>query len=105
MLQAMTWASPPLSRMPSATASQASALRLEITTLAPRLASNSAEARPMPRLEPVTMATWPVRSNGVAFIVSSFVRHPSFRDGPKDQTADAQLRIGESRDSGFDASH
>src|SRR5258708_40223090 len=29
----------------------------------------------------------------------------SFRDGPKDQTADAQLRIGESRDSGFDASH
>src|ERR1700730_8466033 len=29
----------------------------------------------------------------------------SFRDGPKDQTKDAQLRIGESRDSGFDASH
>jgi len=26
-------------------------------------------------------------------------------DGPKDQTSDAQLRIGESRDSGFDASH
>jgi hypothetical protein len=25
----------------------------------------------------------------------------SFRDGPKDQTSDAQLRIGESRDSGF----
>jgi hypothetical protein len=24
-------------------------------------------------------------------------------DGPKDQTSDAQLRIGESRDSGFDA--
>jgi hypothetical protein len=24
----------------------------------------------------------------------------SFRDGPKDQTSDAQLRIGESRDSG-----
>src|SRR6266702_7428571 len=24
---------------------------------------------------------------------------PSFRDGPKDQTSDAQLRIGESRDS------
>src|SRR5260370_28151343 len=30
---------------------------------------------------------------------------PSFRDGPKDQTSDAQLRIGESRDSGFEASH
>jgi hypothetical protein len=25
----------------------------------------------------------------------------SFRDGPKDQTSDAQLRIEESRDSGF----
>jgi hypothetical protein len=32
------------------------------------------------------------------------VMGPSFRDGPKDQTSDAQLRIGESRDSGFDAS-
>src|SRR5262245_2279709 len=30
---------------------------------------------------------------------------PSFRDGPKDRTTDAQVRIGESRDSGFDASH
>ena len=30
--------------------------------------------------------------------------HPSsFRDGPKDQTSDVQLHIGESRDSGFDA--
>src|SRR5882762_9333448 len=29
----------------------------------------------------------------------------SFRDGPKDQTSDVQLHIGESRDSGFDASH
>src|SRR2546425_267749 len=27
------------------------------------------------------------------------------RDGPKDQTSGAQLRTGESRDSGFDASH
>ena len=25
----------------------------------------------------------------------------SFRDGPKDQTSDVQLHIGESRDSGF----
>src|SRR3954463_3906627 len=30
---------------------------------------------------------------------------PSFRDGAQHQTSDAQLRIGESRDSGFDASH
>src|SRR5216684_5784446 len=29
----------------------------------------------------------------------------SFRDGPKDQTSDVRLHIGESRDSGFDASH
>jgi hypothetical protein len=29
----------------------------------------------------------------------------SFRDGAKHQTSDAQLRIGESRYSGFDASH
>jgi hypothetical protein len=28
--------------------------------------------------------------------------NPSFRDGPKDQTPDVQLHIGESRDSGFD---
>jgi hypothetical protein len=40
------------------------------------------------------------------------IQSPSFRDGPKDQTSDAQLRIGESRDSQmcnctsqFDASH
>src|SRR6185437_474174 len=37
--------------------------------LAPSLASSSAEERPMPRLEPVTTATVPVRSNGVFFIV------------------------------------
>jgi hypothetical protein len=30
---------------------------------------------------------------------------PSFRDGPEDQISDAQLRIGEPRDSGFDVSH
>jgi len=29
----------------------------------------------------------------------------SFRDGPKDQTSDVQVHIGESRDSGFDALH
>src|SRR5271169_1951792 len=73
MLQAMTWASPPSFLMWSATSSQASALRLEITTLAPSLASSSAEARPMPRLEPVMTATLPVRSNGVDFIVAPLV--------------------------------
>jgi hypothetical protein len=29
----------------------------------------------------------------------------SFRGGPQDRTSDAQLRIGESRGSGFDVSH
>src|SRR5229473_1720828 len=67
ILQAMTWASPPALLIPSATSLQASALRLEITTLAPSLASSSAEERPMPRLEPVMTATLPVRSNGVFF--------------------------------------
>ena len=69
MLQGMTWASPPAFLMPSATSWQASALRLEITTFAPSFASSSAEERPMPRLEPVMTATFPVRSNGVFFIV------------------------------------
>src|SRR6476646_4959268 len=69
MLQGMTWASPPAFLMPSATSWQASALRLETTTFAPSLASRSAEERPMPRLEPVMTATFPVRSNGVFFIV------------------------------------
>src|SRR6185437_1028845 len=71
MLQAITCASPPALRMPLATSSQASALREEITTLAPSFASSSAEERPMPRLEPVTTATCPVRSKGVDFMVWS----------------------------------
>ena len=60
----MTIASPPAFLMPAATASQASALRLEMTTLAPSEAMISAAARPMPLLEPVMTATWPERSKG-----------------------------------------
>src|SRR5271163_3749577 len=85
MLQAMTWASPPALRMPCATSSQASALREEITTLAPSFASNSADERPMPRLEPVMTATWPVRSKGVDFMVFPLcillIRHGRARPG------------------------
>src|SRR3954453_12181336 len=94
MLQGMTWASPPALRMPSAAASQASALRLEITTLAPSFASSSAEERPMPRLGPVMTATLPVRSNGVDGMVA-----PSVIPG----RAFAQTRNPEvmARDSGF----
>ena len=47
----------------AATSSQASCLRLEMTTLAPCSASASAIALPIPRDEPVTIATFPVRSN------------------------------------------
>src|SRR6202171_651058 len=80
MLQGMTWASPPVLLMPAATSSQASSLRLEITPLAPSFASNSAEDRPMPRLEPVMTATLPVRSNGVPFtaLLPSCFNRPVF---------------------------
>src|SRR3954451_3218081 len=74
MLQGITWASPAALRMPAATSSQASALRLEITTFAPSFARSSAEERPMPRLEPVMTATLPVRSNGVDGTDASFLR-------------------------------
>ena len=57
MLQGMTIASPPAFLMPAATASHASALRLETTTLAPSEAMISAAERPMPLLEPVMTAT------------------------------------------------
>src|SRR6266849_7646749 len=60
----MTDASPPCRRMSRATTSQASALRLDITTLAPSRAIASALARPMPRIEPVTIATLPSRPKG-----------------------------------------
>src|SRR3954462_7532450 len=83
MLQGMTWAAPPDLRMPAATSSQASALRGERTPLAPSFARSSAEARPMPRLEPVMTATLPVRSKGVDFMVVSdicFVTARSSRD-------------------------
>ena len=47
----------------AATASHASALRLEITTFAPRLAISSAMDLPMPLVEPVISATFPLRLN------------------------------------------
>src|ERR1700704_2331501 len=104
MLQGMTWASPPASLIPSAASLQASALRDEITTLAPSFANSSAEERPMPRLEPVMMATFPVRSNGVFFIVVdslNLARHSGMRRKAQTRNpevvgarfSDAQLRI------------
>src|SRR6202000_911801 len=41
MCTGMTWASPPVARIPEATSSHGSALRLEITPLAPSFASSS----------------------------------------------------------------
>src|SRR2546423_14461536 len=64
MLHGMTVASPPFFLMPAATSSHASALRLDTTTLAPSAAQCSAIERPMPRLEPVTMATLFSSPNG-----------------------------------------
>src|SRR5437868_1982057 len=64
MLQGMTVASPPFFLMPAATSSHASALRLDTTTFAPSAAQCSAIERPMPRLEPVTMATLFSSPNG-----------------------------------------
>ena len=70
MLHGMTVASPPFCLMPAATSSQASALRLDTTTLAPSSAQCSAIERPMPRLEPVMMATLLSRLNGEAMACS-----------------------------------
>ena len=64
MLHGMTVASPPFCLMPAATSSQASALRLDTTTLAPSTAQCSAIERPMPRLEPVMIATLLSSPNG-----------------------------------------
>src|SRR6185436_4191187 len=57
------------SLMPAATWLQASALRLDTTTRAPCSASRSAIALPMPFVEPVTSATFPVRSKRVIAIL------------------------------------
>ena len=50
---------------------------------------------------------WHDDTMGIAALHPSYELHPAspFRGGPKDGTSDVQLHIGESRDSGFDASH
>src|SRR5258705_9898302 len=63
MLHAIGVASPPSLLIACATSVHLSALRLEITTCAPARAIASAIARPMPLVEPVITATFPVRSN------------------------------------------
>ena len=44
------------------------------------------------------------RTRSGMICMNPFVTDSSFRDGPKDQTSDVQLHIGESRDSGFASS-
>src|SRR5450756_1072840 len=63
MLQGNEIASKPLPVNSRVTSSQGSALRLEITTLAPAFAISSAMDLPMPLVEPVISATLPFRSN------------------------------------------
>src|SRR6185369_7293357 len=55
--------------MAVATWLQASALRLDMTTLAPCSARRSTIALPMPFVEPVTSATFPVRSKRLIAIL------------------------------------
>src|SRR5471032_306216 len=76
MLQGCAMTVRPCCASSARVASQASDLRLEITTLAPALPSSSAIDLPMPRVEPVTTATWPVRSNseGTAMAVLLWAR-------------------------------
>src|SRR5687767_7387868 len=54
---------PCLAFIASTTCSHESRLRLDITTLAPASAYASAIARPIPRDDPVMIATFPLRSN------------------------------------------
>src|SRR3954470_6268550 len=66
--QCATWpaqavARPPDARIPAATRSHASPLRLTTTTCAPAPAKAPAIASPRPRVPPVTTATRPLRSN------------------------------------------
>src|ERR1700722_17292693 len=63
--------------MAAAVSAQASALRDEMMTVAPCSASRSAMARPMPREEPVTIATRPVKSNRLVKISSDGQRAAS----------------------------
>ena len=63
ILQGSEIASKPFAVSSRVTSWQASALRLEITTLAPAFAISSAMDLPMPLVEPVITATLPVRSN------------------------------------------
>jgi hypothetical protein len=63
--------------MAAAVSAQASALRDEMMTVAPCSANRSAIARPMPREEPVMIATRPVRSNRLVKVSSRWTARRS----------------------------
>src|SRR5947208_15380976 len=73
MRQVIAAASPPLARIAAATSSHGASLREEMTTRAPESAKPSAIARPMPRDEPVTIATLPERSKRFIAFPQKFV--------------------------------
>ena len=54
---------------------------VEIVEAAPAVANPSATARPMPRLPPVTTATFPVRSNSCAGVSTGAMVPPSGGSG------------------------
>src|SRR6516162_2131211 len=64
-------ASPPLTRIAAATSSQGAELRAEMTTRPPASANASAIAWPIPRLDPVMIATFPDRSNNLITFLPS----------------------------------
>jgi hypothetical protein len=66
----------------AATSSQTGAFRDEITTFAPCSASLKAIALPIPREEPVTIATFPARSNNVTAFLQN-VQGAAETDQPK----------------------
>src|SRR6185312_9951326 len=72
MRQVTAMASPPSFLIAATTSSHGSRLRPEITTFAPASAKISAIARPMPRDEPVTTATFPVRSKSSFMALALF---------------------------------
>ena len=67
---AMARPSPYLALIAAASTRQGSMLREETTTFAPCSAIRSTIARPMPRDEPVTTATFPLRSNSDTVVPS-----------------------------------
>src|ERR1700694_1428045 len=69
---AIARSSPNVLLIAAATFSQAVAFRDEITTFAPCSASLKAIALPIPREEPVTIATFPARSNNVTAFLQTF---------------------------------